>query len=214
MRPALRLRASLARAFRIPTFTELYYHDPANLGSPDVRAEHGWSFDAGADLSHRGWTLSVTPFRRWDTDVIDWVKVDAFDLWRTTNVRDVTSTGIEGRLTRRWQSVFFQMAFTGLKVDAPVLSNLFSKYVNEYARHSTSGSLGLPLGGRFRFVLNVDHRHRLDGQDYSLASARVSRQIQHLDVFVSGTNLFNENYHEIVGVAMPGRWVMAGVTVR
>jgi iron complex outermembrane receptor protein len=216
VRPALKLRASLARAFRIPTFTELYYHDPANLGSPDVRAEHGWSFDAGADLSHRGWTLSVTPFRRWDTDVIDWVKVLPTDLWRTTNVRDVTTTGIEGRVTRRWQSVFFQMAFTGLTVDAPNLSNppLLSKYVNEYARHSTSGSLGVPLGGQVRFVLNVDHRHRLDGQDYSLASVRISRPIRHFEAFVSGTNLLNENYHEIVGVAMPGRWVMAGITIR
>src|SRR5262249_52980812 len=59
----LKLRASAARAFRIPTFTELYYHDPANLGSPDLRPEHGWSVDGGADWTRAGVTMSVTPFR-------------------------------------------------------------------------------------------------------------------------------------------------------
>jgi iron complex outermembrane receptor protein len=217
VRPAFKLRASLAKAFRIPTFTELYYHDPGNLGTPSLQAEHGWSLDAGGELAVGGWSLSVTPFRRWDTDVIDWVKLQLPDLWRSTNVRDVTTTGIETRVSRTWQSVFFQMAVTRLKVDAPALTAnppLLSKYVNEYARHSTVGSIGLPLGRQVRFVLNVDHRHRLDGQNYSLVSARFSRQVRHMDLFVSGTNLVNENYREIVGVAMPGRWVMAGVTLR
>jgi len=218
VQPSLKLRASVARAFRIPTFTELYYHDPANLGTPDLRAEHGWSFDAGGDFTYNGWSVSVTPFRRWDSDVIDWVKLQPSDLWRSTNVRGVTSYGIESRVAKRWQDVFVQMAFTGLKVDAPGLSALnpplLSKYVNEYARYSTSGSVAVPVGGRVRLVVNVDHRHRLDGQNYSLVSARVSRQIRRADVFVDGTNLLNENYREIVGVAMPGRWLMAGVTLR
>jgi len=216
--PAVRLRMSVAHAFRIPTFTELYYHDPGNLGTPDLVAERGWSFDGGADLTYRGWTLSVTPFRRWDEDVIDWVKPTVPDLWRSTNVRDVTTTGIEGRLARRWQDVLFQVAFTGLKVDAPGLSALnpplLSKYVNEYARHSTTGSLAVPLVQKVRFVLNVDHRHRLDGQNYDLVSARFSRPIARTEVFIDGTNLLNESYREIAGVAMPGRWVMVGVTVR
>src|SRR5215510_12967679 len=117
---------------------------------PEISARPIWSRDGGADLTYRGWTLSVTPFRRWDRDVIDWVKVLPTDLWRSTNVRDVTSTGIEGRVTRRWQDVLFQLSFTGLKVDAPNLTALnpplLSKYVNEYARHSTSGSIAVPLG--------------------------------------------------------------------
>ena len=29
---ALEVRASVSRAFRLPTYTDLYYHDPANRG--------------------------------------------------------------------------------------------------------------------------------------------------------------------------------------
>ena len=36
--PTMRLRASGGRAFRVPTFTERYYSDPANLARPEVVA--------------------------------------------------------------------------------------------------------------------------------------------------------------------------------
>ena len=51
--PNLRLRVSAARAFRVPTFTELYYRDPSNLGTPDLQSENGWSLDGGLDWSRR-----------------------------------------------------------------------------------------------------------------------------------------------------------------
>jgi iron complex outermembrane receptor protein len=37
--PAMKVRASASRAFRVPSYTDLYYHDPANLGSPSLRPE-------------------------------------------------------------------------------------------------------------------------------------------------------------------------------
>ena len=43
----IKIRASVSRAFRLPTFTDLYYHDPANRGSPDLRPESAWSYEAG-----------------------------------------------------------------------------------------------------------------------------------------------------------------------
>lgn len=213
LRSDFRVRASVARAFRIPTFTELYYSDPANLGSPDLTPERGWSLDAGADWMRNGWTVSVSPFRRWDENVIDWVKASAPDLWRSTNVRDVTSTGFEASISRFWASAIFRVYYSGLKVDAPALT-LLSKYVLEYARHQSGGSVSVPLGGGVRAAVNVDHRHRLDGQSYDLVSVRLSSTTRRATFFLDGSNLLNETYHEVAGVAMPGRWVTAGVTLR
>jgi hypothetical protein len=145
--------------------------------------------------------------------VIDWVKAVPTDLWVSTNVRDVTTTGVEASLGRSWHAALFRFSFTGLTVDAPNLG-LLSKYVKEYARHSTAGSIAVPLGAGVRVAVTLDHRHRLDGQSYSLVSARVGREFHHGEVFVDGTNLFNDTYHEIAGVTMPGRWVMVGFSVR
>ena len=73
--PRVRLRASAARAFRVPTFTERYYQDPANWARPDVHAETAWAGDAGADLFlAEGLTASATLFGRLEHDVIDWLR--------------------------------------------------------------------------------------------------------------------------------------------
>ena len=50
-RRVLRLRASVGRAFRVPTFTERYYSDPANLARADVGPEHAWAGRAGPTCS-------------------------------------------------------------------------------------------------------------------------------------------------------------------
>jgi iron complex outermembrane receptor protein len=210
---SLRLRASAGRAFRVPTFTELYYHDPGNLGNPDLVAERGWTLDGGVDWIHRDWTLSASPFRRWDNDVIDWVKPTAPDLWRSANVRDVTSTGVELSVSRAWRQAIVRASYATLTVDAPALP-VISKYLLEYAKHQAAGSVSLPIGGGLRAAINIDHRRRLDGQEYSLVGARISRTISRFKVFVDATNLLDEQYHEVAGVAMPGRWMTVGVDIR
>lgn len=210
---SVRARGSLSHAFRVPTFTELYYSDPSNLGSEDLVSERSWSLDGGLDFTKRAWNASVTVFRRWDADVIDWVRSDTTVRWRSTNIRDVRARGFEAAIGRRWSSAFIRVHYAGLHLDAPEL-NLLSKYVLEYARHQSGGSLTLPVGAGFRFAVNVDHRHRRDGQSYDLVSARVSRRIGRVDLSVDGTNLLDARYHEVLGVEMPGRWLMVGITVR
>ncbi len=210
---AWRLRASVGHAFRIPSFTELYYSDPANLGSPDLRAERGWAADAGIDWTPARWTVSASVFRRWDRDVIDWVRATPADVWRSTNVRDVTASGLEVSVSRLWAGTLVRAYYAGLRVDAPSLA-LLSKYVLEYARHQSGLSVAAPLVAGLRGTLTLDHRDRLDGQTYVLGSLRVSRRMGRGDLFVDVRNLFNERYREVAGVDLPGRWASVGVTLR
>ncbi|HXE80896.1 MAG TPA: TonB-dependent receptor, partial [Vicinamibacterales bacterium] len=59
----LKARASAGRAFRIPTFTELYYSDPNHLATPTLTAEHGWEGEAGLDwIGPPGWLATGTFF--------------------------------------------------------------------------------------------------------------------------------------------------------
>jgi iron complex outermembrane receptor protein len=210
---AVRLRASVGHAFRIPSFTELYYSDPANLGSPDLRAERGWSADAGLDWTPARWTVSTSVFRRWDQDVIDWVRATPDDVWRSTNVRDVTASGVELSVSRTWGGTWVRAYYAGLIVDAPSLA-LLSKYVLEYARHQSGVSVATPLVAGVRGALTLDHRDRLDGQTYVLGSLRLSRKVGRGDLFVDVRNLFNQHYREIAGVDLPGRWATVGVSLR
>ena len=182
----------------------------------DVRARgprDGWSLDGGADWSARGWTVSLSPFVRWDANVIDWLRPTPTDRWRSTNVRDVRTTGLEIGVTRRWRAALLRGGVTALDVEAPALTQL-SKYVLEYARQSITGSITAPVAGRLRLAITADHRRRYGGRSDTLVGARVSLAFARGDVYVDGTNILNENYYEVAGVAMPGRWISVGFMLR
>jgi iron complex outermembrane receptor protein len=211
--PNLRARASAGHAFRIPTFTELFYSDPNSVGRADLRAERGWTVDGGLDWNHNAWTASLSVFGRWDEDVIDFVRPAPGQRFEATNVRDVTATGVEAMVSRRWARALVRVSYAGLRVDAPALM-MESRYVLEYARHQTGVSVVTPIVAGVRLAVNVDHRSRRDGQNYALVGARLSRAFGRLDLFLDGSNLLNESYREIAGVVMPGRWLSGGVTIR
>ena len=212
LRDEVRLRASTGHAFRVPTFTELFYSDPNTLGSADLSAERGWTLDGGLEWSRAAWLASASVFRRWDTDVIDFVRPAPGQRFRATNVRDVSTAGVEMSVSRRWSDVLVRAGYTGLRVEAPALTQE-SRYVLEYARHQTTVSVATPVAAGVRLAINVDHRIRRDGQNYALVGARLGRGFGRVDVFLDGSNLLNESYREIAGVAMPGRWISAGVTI-
>ena len=142
----VRLRASAARAFRVPTFTERYYSDPANLAREEVGPETAWAGEGGADLLIAGgWIAQATMFGRADENVIDWLRPTTADRWRTYNIRDVDTRGVELGIRKTFASGPMVLAeYTALDVDAAAVDQL-SKYVLDYAPHSFVAAAVLPL---------------------------------------------------------------------
>src|SRR5207248_6435489 len=69
-----KLKASASRAFRLPSYTDLDYHDPANLGNPLVAPESAWDYEGGLQWAPGGrWKTELTVFERRDSGVIDYV---------------------------------------------------------------------------------------------------------------------------------------------
>lgn len=214
----VRLRASTGRAFRVPTFTERYYSDPANWARPEVGAEHAWAGEVGADiLPAEGWALATTVFGRMDHDVIDWLRATTADRWRTYNIRDVDTLGFEISVRRTLPNgSFVQAGYTGLDVDASAVT-LLSKYVLDYAPHSVvaAASLSLPMSLQLGSRLEFKRRTRSTGRsEYAVLDLRASRQFGRYEVQLDATNLGDTTYQEILGVTMPGRGIALGVAYR
>jgi len=54
LKEGLRLRASAGRAYRLPTYTDLFYHDPATVGNASLKPESAWSYEAGVQWHFSG----------------------------------------------------------------------------------------------------------------------------------------------------------------
>src|SRR6185503_2563930 len=106
--------------------------------------------------------------------------------------------------------------YTALDVDAAAVNQL-SKYVLDYAPHSFVAAAAIPLPGRFSVAPRLEYRHRSRSTgtfDYVLLDARIGRHVgQHMELFVEGRNLLDENYQEIAGVAMPGATVAVSLAI-
>ena len=145
----VRLRASAAEAFRVPTFTERYYSDPANLARAEVGPETAWAGEGGADVFLRGgWMSQATMFGRADSDVIDWLRPTTADRWQTYNVRDVDTLGFEVGAQKTFAGgAFVSAQFTAVDLDAAAVTQL-SKYVLDYAPHSFTAAGLVAAPGR------------------------------------------------------------------
>jgi iron complex outermembrane receptor protein len=78
--PGLRLKANYLRAYRRPSFTELFHPDWGFIrGNPRLDAEDSWNFDAGFEFANEGsgavtnLSLEGVYFRRRMSESIEWV---------------------------------------------------------------------------------------------------------------------------------------------
>jgi iron complex outermembrane receptor protein len=215
----VRLRASAARAFRVPTFTERYYSDPANLARAEVGPETAWAGEGGVDVFLRqGWLVQATFFGRADSDVIDWLRPTTADRWQTYNVRDVDTMGFEIGAQKTFAGgAFVNAQFAAIDLDAAAVTQL-SKYVLDYAPRSFTAAGSLPLPAAFHVAPRIEYRRRsrpAGRSDYVLLDARVGRRVARgIDLFVEGSNLLDEEFEEIAGVRMPGATVAIGLALR
>ncbi len=208
----LKLRASAGHAFRLPSYTDLYYHDPATRGSPDLRPERAWSFDGGFDWNSgsrlRG---ELTVFHRRETDGIDYVRNSPSDIWRAANIGRLRFTGLEAGVAARIHPAHrVELRYTALGGARAALGGLLSRYVFNYPSHSGVGSWQAALPGRLLARARVGAVQRYGRDPYAVADLSVARGGR-LRPFLHLTNLAGARYEEILGVPMPGRGVAGGL---
>jgi iron complex outermembrane recepter protein len=208
-----KLRASASRAFRVPTYTELYYNDPANAGSPKLRPEDSWTFEAGTDwLPRQSVRVSAAVFERRQTNSIDYVRQTVANRWMAVNLGSLRFTGAEASVTivpaRGQQFVVSYEALTGAQ---GALGGLQSKYVFNYPSQSGvvtwQGGLGRGMIARTR----LGAVNRLARAPYALMDIYTGYSGGRMHPFVQLTNLGNARYEEIAGVVMPGRGIAGGL---
>jgi iron complex outermembrane receptor protein len=212
----LKFHAALGSAFRLPTFTDLYYSDPSTVGNPNLRPEHAWSYEGGVLLTKGRESLDLVVFRRYDHDLIDYVRANANDLWHAANIDNLEFTGVQA--TARFQitaSQHIDMQYAGLHGTQAALAGEQSEYLFEYPVESGtvtwSGALPRPTGIIAHLRIGVLDRYGRD--PYPLIEASAERQFRHLKPYLQLSNLTNTGYEEIPGVPMPGRSFLAGLEV-
>ena len=210
-----RVKASAAHAFRQPTYTDLYYSDPANVGNPNLRPETAWDYEGGFDwVRNTHLSGDLTIFHRHDRDVIDYVRTSPQDIYRAVNIDDLRFTGFEAVTRFKFSNTQqCELSYTALYGAQQAIAGLQSKYIFNYpVNQASAGWLG-SLPGRFalRARAGITQRYRADA--YALMEVSATRQLGAVQPYFQITNLTNTGYEEIQGVRMPGRAYLLGIEI-
>jgi iron complex outermembrane receptor protein len=213
--PRVRLRTSVGRAFRIPTFTELYYRDPNHEAASSLKPERAWSEEIGADfIPVKNWLGSLTLFSRQERDVIDWTRASAEEKWRTDNIRKLRVAGAEISLERSLGSrARIAARYSRISMDAGKIAYI-SKYALDYARDSWSASASFPMRFAFAYQQTASYKRRADGRSYWILDGRLERHFRKFTAALDLKNMLNSQYQEVLGVDMPGRWFALSIRTR
>lgn len=216
------VRALIGRAYRIPTFTDLYYNDAANRGSASLRPESSWSYEAGADYSAGAVSCSGTFFHRDSYDTIDWIRYSSRNPWQASNTGSTETNGAEASLAVSVNALCKDIPLKRLSIDYTTVDtyakhDYFSKYVLDYLKQQICAIAECELFG-FRNAWVLNYKKRVAGSESVVVDMKVSRDIVRkgravFNAYFEVTNLFDESYTEQSGVEMPGRWIKSGARV-
>ena len=212
----LKLRASGGYGFRIPTYTDLYYSDPATIGNPNLKPESAWSGDGGADwVPSTRLSLSVTGFYSRQHNAIDYVRPNATQKWQAVNLSGLRFAGVESNLTwipTRSQTV--RISWTGLQGAQSALNGLQSEYVFNYPIQNIHASWTVALRHGFAISNSVQLVQRYRQTMYPVWNAAFTHDSGKIRPYLRLGNLSNTVYQEITGVAMPGRSITGGFAIQ
>ncbi len=216
-----RIRASVARSYRAPTFNDLFWPTSAFVaGNPNLQPEKSWAYELGADKKFGDLAVfKIAGFYRDVKDLIRWAAGADF-VWRPSNVQTAHIWGGEAELT------FFLLKGLSIPLNYSYLyprDQSTGEPITNKPRHIIDAgieylsSFGLKTSLKGRYVQFYVNDTSTLNREYFVVDARVGYEFkvyQKLkgEAFVSLTNALNRDYQINEGFPMPPRSFNGGIS--
>ncbi|MCX2477483.1 TonB-dependent receptor [Pedobacter sp. MC2016-15] len=206
---------------RLPTFTDLYYAGPQNIGNDQLRPEKSRYIEGGLKYNSNHFVLNASVFKRRITDFIDWVRASETVKWQPNNFAQLNSTGYTlsadyntGQLSNAgmFNSMRFGLSYTHLdpKVKTVIPMAVFSRYAIETLRDQLTGTANADFLKVMSLTVTARYCERISYKDYTIMDARLSCKLNKGSIYADASNIFDVNYIQAQAVPMPGVWATLG----
>ena len=227
-----KLYASYNSSLRMPSFTELYYSVGGHKADKYLKPEEMRAVETGIKYQSRPLTASISVFRHFGRNLIDWVMdtTDPEAVWQSVNHTKVNTQGFEASVRfclPRFTSPLsphasnLSLSYCYLNQDKDLEPHLQSQYSLEYLRHKLTASLQLPISRHLGLLLNYRFQDRTGSytdtqgliQDYApyhIIDGRLSWTTDTYSLYLEGNNLTGSHYVDYGNVPQPGTWLIMG----
>jgi vitamin B12 transporter len=212
----LKAYGNIGYTFRVPTFTDLYYRDPATSGNPDLEPESAFAQELGVKFTDNNFSGSISIFNRDSDNLIDYIRPNTgISIFTATNIAEVNTQGfeIEGaynfKLKNYNQTVTF--GYTYLNDDILDQNKDLSRYSLNTLKHQFITRLTSKLFKNVSQNIIYKHAERAIGASYNVWDASIIMDVQKFSFTVTANNIFDAEYIESGFVPMPPSSVLFGL---
>ncbi len=205
--PSIRLNTGFGSSFRAPSFTELYYQDPANKGDSLLKPEHAWEYEVGFGYFGKNLFLQSSGFLRNLEGNIDWVRNKDESIWQVSNIGETQFYGFESAIQynpHRW--FFLKSDFSYIQIFKQLPPVYISKYSLQIPKYAVNSEVKIFSLFEFSYVWHYyetgDTRFLLNG--FIRKEQQILKRIN-LKGMIGMTNLLNKEYYDFKDVPLPGR---------
>jgi len=227
-----RVYLSVNQSYRLPTFTDLYYKGPVNVGNPYLKPEEAITVETAYTFSKGAFQARSSVFFRKGTDIIDWARYPDSLIWKSKNITELKTMGfsISGSYkpshpsNNRFYLDMIQLSYT-FQSSKKQSGEFYSRYAMDYLKHKADLVVNYYLTGNIYLNLVCSFQDRAgsyteyeSGEELSydpllLVNSRISWTIGWIRIFGEATNLLNQKYYDHANVPVPGIWLRAGLSV-
>lgn len=218
--PSWKLFVNASTGQRLPTYTDLYYKGPANIGNDKLTPEKAGYTEGGVQYNHHYLFAQASYFYRNVSDFIDWVRVVETQPWQPRNFQSINTNGIT--FQSRYQlsqhmglsdnyKIGLNVSYTYLHPQIENTGTEISKYALEALKHQFIASLQSTFYNKIQLNATVRYQYRINSNDYTLIDLRVGYRLKHLNIYADVNNLLDQQYKEIGVMPLPGRWYTLGL---
>jgi vitamin B12 transporter len=221
-----RIYAGFGMSYRIPSFTELYYRDPANESNPFLLPEEALNYEGGIVYDVKHFRIDGSGYVRDSENLIDWVRMVSDSVpnpnkWRPLNSGKMKFSGFEMSVnyhfllkTDKFHLRNLRLSYGYIHADIAHDDGVESKYALSFLKQQFVGSFDAHIGGKVVGSFKCRFADRQNTSSYFLVDAKLSYNIgKKIRLYVEAVNLTNMDYIEAGFIRMPGRWVRGGVIV-
>lgn len=201
--------------YRIPTYTDLYYSDPATLGNENLDPEKALSFEFGGKYLSQKFTGSFAVFYKDASKLIDYVKENEADQFMATNLIGLETKGFEVntsynfKLGNMLQNL--SAGYTFIEDEVGDLNIPFSRYSINSLKHHFTSRLNTQLSKNINFNVIYKHAERTSGLSYNVWDASAIINLKQFEFTITAANIFDADYIETGFVPMPPSNVLFGL---
>lgn len=219
-----KIYASWNKALRVPTYTDLYTSNVAQLGERNLKPEKKNEWRVGSRYCVHGFEMLVSGFYSRGRNMIDWVYETAESTrYHALNIGKLDNMGASIDATLYLSDLISGCFITRIKAGYAYIHQKHetehdiykSLYALEYLRHKFTLTLDHHIWSRLSASWDMRWQERMNGyHPYTKIDCKVMWEDSHFDAYLKADNLTCHRYYDLGAVRQPGLWIMAGLKLK